>query len=171
MKAESITLRTVVPSILLDTIAVLFILLLPSISHLAGFPLYVIDPMRLVLFSAIIFTNKRNSYLIALLLPFVSFIISAHPYFYKVFLISTELLLNVWLFYTISGRFKNLFISTLASILISKVVYYLLKFAFISFLLINDTLVSTSILIQIGVAIFISTLIFFVPTKKSKTKR
>ncbi|MHC1704192.1 MAG: hypothetical protein AB9846_09820 [Tenuifilaceae bacterium] len=161
MKAESISIKSILPSLLFDMVAVAFIFLLPSISHLMGFAMYKLDPMRLALFSAILFTNRKNAYLIAMLLPFVSFIISAHPYFYKVFLISGELLLNVWLFYFVAEKFKNVFFASLISIIISKAVYYLFKYIFISFLLINDSLVSTSILIQIIVSVVLSVIMAF----------
>lgn len=161
MKTASINIQSLIPSILFDIAAVTAIFLLPSFSHLTGIAIYKFDPMRLALFAAILVTNRRNAYVIAFLLPIVSFIISAHPYFYKVFLISSELLINVWLFYFLIDRFKNLFLVSFSSILISKGIYYCLKFSFIHFLLINDTLVSTSILIQLLVSVFISLLVAF----------
>lgn len=163
MKAISLSTKPLIVSILFDFIAVVFIFLVPSISHLAGIPLYILDPMRSVLFLAILFTTKKNTYTIALLLPLVSFLISSHPYFYKVFLISSELIINVWLFYFFAERFKNVFLISLVSIFISKTIYYLFKFILIGFLSINDSLVSTSISIQILVALALSiiTTIFF----------
>jgi len=156
MKAISLSTKLFIKSILFDFLAVTFIFLIPSISHLAGIPLYAIDPMRFVLFLAILITNKKNTYAIALLLPLFSFLISSHPYFYKVFLISGELLLNVWLFYFFADKFKNIFLSSFASIIISKAFYYLFKYIFITFLLINDSLISTSILIQLIVSLALS---------------
>ncbi len=156
MKSISINTKSFKISVLFDFLSVAFIFLIPSISHLVGMPLYIFDPMRFALFLAILITNKKNSYAIALLLPLVSFLISSHPYFYKVFLISGELLLNVWLFYFFAEKFKNVFFTTLVSIILSKTIYYLFKYVFISFLLINDSLVSTSILIQITVSLALS---------------
>jgi len=156
MKTFSLGLNAVIRLVIFDILAISFIFLLPSFSHLVGIPLYIFDPMRFALFLAILITNKKNSYAIALLLPLVSFLISSHPYFYKVFLISGELLLNVWLFYFFVEKFKNVFLSSLTSIIVSKTIYYLFKFAFISFLLINDTLVSTSIIIQVVVSLALS---------------
>ena len=156
MKSISISTKPLITSILFDFIAVVFIFLVPSISHLVGIPLYILDPMRCALFFAILFTNKKNTYTIALLLPMVSFLISSHPYFYKVFLISSELVINVWLFYLFAEKFKNVFLTTLASIIISKAIYYLFKFILMGFLSINDSLVSTSITIQLFVALALS---------------
>lgn len=156
MKSISINTKSFKISVLFDFLSVAFIFLIPSISHLVGMPLYIFDPMRFALFLAILITNKKNSYAIALLLPLVSFLISSHPYFYKVFLITGELLLNVWLFYFFAEKFKNVFFTTLVSIILSKTIYYLFKYVFINFLLINDSLVSTSILIQIAVSLALS---------------
>ena len=163
MKAITISAKPLITSILFDFIAVVFIFLVPSISHLVGIPLYILDPMRCALFFAILFTNKKNTYTIALLLPMVSFLISSHPYFYKVFLISSELVINVWLFYFFAEKFKNVFFITLTSIIISKAIYYLFKFILMGFLSINDSLVSTSITIQLFVALALSIImtIFF----------
>lgn len=165
MKAISSDISSAIPLVIFNVFAVAFIFLLPAISHLIGFAIYQLDPMRIALFSAILITNRKNTYFIALLLPIVSFIISAHPYFYKVFLISSELLLNVWLFYFLGAKIKNLFLATLSSILISKCVYYLLKFMMIRFLLINDSLVSTSLIIQ-GVMVLVFSIAITLFSKK-----
>lgn len=159
MKVANVSVQSLLPSILFDFVAIAVIFLLPSFSHLTGIAIYKFDPMRIALFAAILFTNRKNAYLIAFLLPVVSFIISAHPYFYKVFLISTELILNVWLFYFFLSKFKNVFLISFTSIIISKAIYYGLKLFLLNLLLINDPLVSTSILIQIIVAISISAII------------
>ncbi len=162
MRTASISVKSLLPSVLFDIVAVAIIFLLPSFSHLTGIALYQLDPMRLALFAAILLTNRKNAYVIAFLLPIVSFIISSHPYFYKVFLISTELIINVWFFYLLANRFKNLFFASFFSILISKTIYYSLKFIFIHFLLINDSLVSTSLTIQLVVSVGISFLVAIV---------
>jgi hypothetical protein len=91
--------------------------------------------------------------------------ISSHPHFYKVFLIATELLTNVWLFYVFAGRIRNTFIATIASIVVSKIAYYLLKLSLIELLLIDDRLVGTPLLIQAVVSIAISLLMVISPKK------
>ncbi|HCT29884.1 MAG TPA: hypothetical protein DIW31_03945 [Bacteroidales bacterium] len=166
MRTASISVKSLLPSVLFDIVAVTVIFLLPSFSHLTGIAMYQLDPMRLALFAAILLTNRKNAFVIAFLLPIVSFIISSHPYFYKVFLISTELIINVWLFYLFANRIKSLFFASFLSIVISKAIYYLLKFVFIQFLLINDSLVSTSLVIQLVVSVGISILVAFAMKKK-----
>jgi len=158
MKTAAISTRSTLASVLFDVVAIAVILLLPPLSHLTGIALYKFDPMRVVLFAAIVLTSQRNVYLIALLLPFVSFMISSHPHFYKVFLIATELFTNVWLFYALANRLNNTFLATITSISVSKIVYYLLKLTLIEFLHIDDNLISTPLLIQAAVTLAISLL-------------
>ena len=156
MKTISISQKEVLTSVIFNVFAIAFIFLIPSFSHLLGFALYNIDPMRFALFLAILITNRKNAYFVALLLPLVSFLISSHPYLYKVMLISGELLINTWLFYFLSDRFKNVFASAFVSILVSKSAYYLVKFMLISFALVETNLISTSLVVQLVVTILIS---------------
>lgn len=165
MKAAAISTRSTLAYALFDVVALAIVFLLPPLSHLTGIALYKFDPMRIVLFAAIVLTRQRNAYLIALLLPFVSFMISSHPHFYKVFLIATELLTNVWLFYVFASRIKSIFMATIASIVVSKIAYYLLKLSLIEFLLVDDSLVGTPLLIQAAVALAISLIMVISPKK------
>ena len=103
---------------------------------------------------------KKNSFLIALTLPLFSFLISSHPQFIKSFLLSTELILNLAFFFLLKEKIKNVFTSMLASILISKAIYYLLKFTFINFALLDDSLFSTPYYFQVISAILLSTYIY-----------
>ena len=103
------TTRTNLRSIIFDLFALTFIYLVPTFSHLLSFPLYYIEPMRLMLIIALVHTTKRNAYLIAFSLPLFSYIISGHPLALKTGLISLELLLNVWLFFKFSEIIKNKF--------------------------------------------------------------
>jgi hypothetical protein len=109
--------------IIYDFIALSIIYLIPTLSHIFNFPVYYLDPMRLMIFLVIIHTNKRNSYIIAATLPLVSFIASSHPVFVKSLTMSVELILNVWLYYELSKMFKNKFLPAALSILVSKEVF------------------------------------------------
>ena len=112
--------------------------------------------MRLMLVLALVHTNKRNSYILALSMPLFSFIISGHPVFAKMFLIGMELSLNVFLFYLLAGRIRNVFPAIFISILLSKAVYYLLKFALIRLAVIDTSLVATPLLIQLVMTLVFS---------------
>ena len=157
-----------VKSIVLDIFALAFIYFVPTLSHLLNVPLYLVEPMRIMLILAIAHTSKRNAYLIALTLPLFSFLVSAHPNIFKVLLITAELLLNVWLFYELAKR-TNHFVAMLTSIVASKIFYYLLKFGLISFALLQSGLFSTPIYIQVITSVVFSGYLFFVLRKNQST--
>lgn len=145
--------------ILIDLFLLAFIYLLPTFSHLIGFPLYLIDPMRItVLGSLLILGDRKNAYILALTIPLFSFMLSGHPVFPKNILISIELVSNIFLFLTFRDKINNTFISMLSSILISKVLYYLLKYAIVFIGLLEMEIISTSIYIQAVIAIVLSIL-------------
>lgn len=130
-------------------IALAFIYFVPAISHLLNFPLYLIEPMRLMLVLALVHTNRVNAYIIALTLPIFSFMVSSHPHFFKMVLIALELVLNVWLFHILLSKTRNAFASIILSIILSKGAYYALKFGFIALMLIpNSKLIATPLYIQ-----------------------
>jgi len=151
IKTHKETLR----SLLLDIGSLGFIYMVPTISHLFSLPIYLIEPMRLMLIFALVHTSKANAFIIALSMPAFSYIISGHPILPKMILISFELLLNVLLFYGLVKKLKFLFPSIILSILLSKAIYYLLKFELINFGIMDTELFSTPIYLQL-----IMTLIF-----------
>jgi len=143
-------------SALFDILALAFVYFIPAIAHFFSFPLYYADPMRIVLILCIAHTSKSNSFIIALTLPVFSFIIASHPSMYKSLLIASELMLNIYLFYVISLKLKNVFGAMLASIVLSKIFYYAAKYVFISGGLIDGSLVTTPVLIQAAAALVFS---------------
>lgn len=153
-----------VRSIVLDILALAFIYFVPTISHLLNIPLYLVEPMRIMLILALAHTSKKNAYLLALTLPLFSFLISSHPNIFKALIITLELMLNVWLFYKLSTK-VNQFVAIFSSIVISKVVYYLLKFGLISFAVIQTGLISTPIYLQLITTVVFSGYLFFILRK------
>ena len=83
----------------LDFLAIAFIYFIPSISHLFSFPVYLFEPMRIMLILCVAHSSKKNAYLIALTLPVFSFIISSHPSLLKTAIMTAELTLNMFLFF------------------------------------------------------------------------
>ena len=167
MKAATLSKPVMVRSFIINSAALVLIYFTPALSHLLNFPLYLIEPMRLMVILAMVHGSRSNAYLLALTLPLFSYAVSAHPVFYKMLLISAELTLNVWLFYLLNNRLKNSFIAMIGGILLSKVAYYVVKAILISFAVAGPGLFSTPVWIQ-----FITTLIFgvyatIVLTKKS----
>ncbi len=147
-------------SLLLDIIAVLFIVYLGDISRIIGYPVYVLDPMRMMLILAFAFTARWNSWVLALLLPFVSYSFGYHPSITKTSLMAAELLLNVWLFWFLLDKTKMSLLSILISIVFSKAVYYLLKYLCIQFGWLSGDLVATPLDIQVITTVAFSVFVF-----------
>jgi len=144
-----------------DLLAITAIYLIPSFSHLLSFPVYLIEPMRLVIILAVIHTSRTNAYLIAITLPVFSFLVSAHPSLIKSGLITAELLLNVFLFYQLSKNFSNKFLVAVFSILLSKIYYYIIKILLLNFALLDGDLFATPVYIQIVMTIIFSGYVYF----------
>jgi hypothetical protein len=115
-------------SLIVDAAAILFIFYLGEISSFIGFPLYSLDPMRMMVILAIAFTPRWNTYLLPILLPIVSYYFGAHPHLMKSSLMIIELLINVSLFWFLLSKTRMTLLSILLSILFSKAVYYTLKY-------------------------------------------
>ena len=155
-------------NIVFDLIALLAIYLVPAFSHLLGLPIYFLEPMRIMLILAIVHTSRKNAFLIALTLPLFSFLISAHPSLVKTSLITSELLLNVFLFFFLFEKLSNKTLSIFLSIIASKIFYYLFKFLLINSALISGDLILTPMYIQILMVLFLSGYIYLVSFDRRK---
>ncbi len=161
-------LRTVA----IDAAAVALIVLTPAISHLLAFPLYLAEPMRLMLILAMAHGRKANAYMLALTLPLLSFAVSAHPVLPKMILISMELTLNVFLFYLFSAKMKSGFAAAFLSILFSKLAYYVVKFILIQLVILDPGLIATPIGFQVGTGLAFSIyLTFFFGNRNTDLKK
>lgn len=146
--ATSIALNRKLLQALFDLAAITFIYFIPAISHMLSFPIYLLEPMRIVLILALVHTHKINALVLAATLPFFTFLISGHPILPKAILISGELVINVILFFAIANQVKSKFAAILTSIILSKLVYYLAKFILIQVAVLEMGLISTSLWIQ-----------------------
>ncbi|MFP4528899.1 MAG: hypothetical protein ACLFQX_10135 [Candidatus Kapaibacterium sp.] len=147
--------RTVATAIL-DLFAFTLILSIPAISHMLSFPVYLLEPMRIVLILAILHTSRRNAYMLAVALPLFSVLTSGHPVIYKAGLIAAELSLNVWLFYLLARLVKNKFAVMGIAIVSSKIIYYAVKFALISAAVLEGDLIATPLYLQALMAVALS---------------
>lgn len=157
-----------IKNIIFDLIALAAIYLVPAVSHLLSFPVYYLEPMRLMLILAIVHTSRRNAYLIAITLPLFSLLVSAHPSLIKTSLITGELLLNAWLFFFLSEKLSNKSLSIFLSIIVSKLLYYLLKFLLINSILMSGKLISTPIYIQLIMLVVFSGYIYLMSLDRGK---
>ena len=119
-----------ISGILIDITALGFIYFSPAIAHLFSFPVYMIEPMRLMLILSIAHAGKKNSIILALTLPLFSFAVTAHPVFIKMLIITVELLVNTFLFYFLCGKTRHQFTAMLLAIIGSKILCYLLYLLF-----------------------------------------
>ncbi len=140
-------------AIAFDLLAVLFIYFIPAIAHMLKVPVYFIEPMRLALILAMLHTTKRNAYVLAITLPVFSFLISAHPVFAKMLLITAELTLNVFLFYYLFNKMKSAPLAILTSIVLSKAFYYSIKFLIVNLAIASLGMVGIPILMQVLMAL------------------
>jgi hypothetical protein len=169
MKSK-ITLKLSI-SIILDILAVLFIIFLGDISKFIGYPLYILDPMRMMVILAIAFTPRWNGWLLAILLPFVSYYMGAHPHIIKTSLMAGELLINIWLFWLLYDKIKMSLLAILLSIMFSKSVYYLLKYVCLQQEWLSGDLISTPLNVQVVTTVAFSVFIFLVFLTRGKPKR
>ena len=149
-----------IKSILFDIFAVAFIYFVPALSHLLSLPVYLIEPMRLMLILALVHTTKQNAYIVAITLPLFSFLISGHPVLPKMALIAFELSLNVFLFHLLLNKFKKAFLPVVFSIIGSKLFYYIIKYGLIQFAVLKSGLISTPIYIQLIMTLVFSAYLF-----------
>lgn len=156
--------KEIIKSSIFDISAITFIYLVPAISHMIAFPVYYLEPMRLMLILAISHTSKKNAFIIAATLPLFSFLISSHPVFIKSLLIIGELTFNAWLFFYLREKFKSKFSAMLLSVAASKLVYYGIKFGLLSLALLEGNLVATPIAIQLTMMLLLSAY-FLIPRK------
>lgn len=153
-------------SIFLDILAIAFIYFLPALSHFANFPIYLVEPMRMMMILVLAHTTRRNTYIIAFTLPLFSFIIATHPVFYKAIIMTAELVVNIWLFYFLARKLRSYFAAMMFSILISKVLYYALKFGLLNLQLLEGNLISTPIYVQVITATIFSFYLFSILSRR-----
>jgi len=154
-------LRLSVKSIVLDILAIAFIYLVPTFSHLLSFPLYFLEPMRIMVILAMVHTHRNNAYVLALTLPLVSFALAAHPVLIKSMLIAIELVAMVAVFQLLYKRI-HIFAAIFLSIWISKIFYYMMKFAAISTIMPEESMVGIALYIQLITSIVMSIYVFLV---------
>jgi hypothetical protein len=149
--------------ILWDIFFLLTFSLLTVYSHLLPVPLFILEPMRVIVLFSVLFTRKSNSYILALLLPLISYSISQHPPLIKSLLIVFELNVNILILHYLNLRMKNVFIVLISSIILSKLIYYISKFIVIYNLLDEKFEITVkSIFIQIVFVIILSGSLTFI---------
>ena len=160
MNIQAINLKKTTIVGLTDILVLGLFYIASSLSHMFYIPFYVLDPMRLFVFILIISTNKTNAVLMAITLPYFSFLTSGHPLFPKFMIISIELSSNVILYHFFLQYLKNTTLSGALSIAVSKLLYYVIKYIMIILGIFGGSLITTSINYQIISLIIIGILLY-----------
>ena len=158
--------------LLVDVALLAALFLLPSFSHLTALPLYKLEPMRIALIVALLFTNRANTYLIAFTIPLASAMMTGHPAPFKALLMGIELSLLVATYSYLVRLDRFLPITALmAGILFSKAIYYTMKFAALSLGLLAGSLVSTPLQTQLMLGVGTAVIFGLIEQYRAKNSR
>lgn len=147
--------RPAIRTISLDALLCAAVVAVPALSHAAAFPFYLFDPMRLLLFVAILGSSRRNALLMAVWMPLLAMMTSGHPVFPKVVLIQGELVLNTLVFHALIRRTLGFVPAAAISVVASKAAYYGAKFLLIRLSILGGGLVATPWTYQLATLAFI----------------
>ncbi len=151
-----------------DAFVLASVYFMPILAHSFEIPVYLFEPMRMALFMSIFFLNSRNNaYFLALCLPLFSFIVTGHPVVIKNIIMAMELLVNVYVLFKFLDLKINPFACSLMSIVISKSIYYALKYIAVGFGFMNTAIIGTSVVIQVMVALVLSVLFWLAFRRKN----
>jgi hypothetical protein len=168
---NTIALKTASLVIITDVLVLLLVYFIPALSHLSPFPLYYLDPMRVLLFAAyLISRNNGNALILAATIPIFSSLVTGHPVFYKSLLISFELLINLGCFIWMVRQLKwHPGVIFFIAAVVSKICYYLFKYIFLETGLLTGSLKATDLDIQLYTVTGLSLLFAFFYKHKAST--
>ena len=140
--------KKILPASLLNVLGIGVIYFTPALSHLAGIPFYLFEPMRIFVILSLLHSGRINSYALAIGLPLFSFFISSHPVLVKALLIAFELVVNVAAYYGLKKRLTTPW-AIVVSVILAKGLYYSIKYLLIQTAVLDSGLISTPIYIQV----------------------
>lgn len=168
LTSNSFNRTKAIRTFLVDFFLFAFIYYVPTQAHAFSAPIYMFEPMRIALFTAVLLLrDRKNAYVLAITLPLFSFMVSGHPVAIKNLIMSIELIVNVFLLFKLLDIKVNQMQCCIISILVSKVVYYGMKILAINTGLLAAITIDTPIYIQFLVAVFLS-IIFGLIYNKNK---
>ena len=158
--------------LLIDALLLAALYLLPAVSHAIALPLYKFEPMRVALIVALLFTNRANTYLIALTIPLTSCLVTGHPEPVKAVLMGIEYSILVAVFSHLARiRVAPVFVALTAAILSGKAVYYTMKLVALNTGLLAGDLVSTPLQTQLLLAVVTAAVFTFIERMRSSGRR
>lgn len=162
--------------VLIDVLLLAALYLLPGLSHVTALPLYMLEPMRVALIVALLFTNRTNTYFLAFTIPLASSLIAGHPVLFKAILMGIELSILVATYcYLMQWKRIPTFVALTAGIVVGKLVYYTMKFVALSTGMLAGSLISTppqtQFILAIGTAAVFGMAEYFQSNNKSSGHR
>jgi hypothetical protein len=148
--------------IIFDSAALAFIGLAPAFAHFTSLPLYMIEPMRLMLVLALVHTNRTNAWVLAAVLPLFSYLVSGHPEPLKMLVITAELLANTGLFLLLIRRGIYPFAAMFMAIVVSKIFCYALYMLLFPWSFVVAEAVTSFLVIQGAVTILLASYTAFI---------
>lgn len=134
------SVKAILRTVLIDAALILLLCITPAISHFSGLSYHYIEPMRIALFLGLLMVeDKRNGYLLAVLLPVSSMIISGMPIPPVCALMVLELILNIFIYHLLTRVTKSAFVGMFTGIIVSKALFRVLKWA----MLINGSYITS----------------------------
>jgi hypothetical protein len=144
---------------IIDFSGILLVLLVPAVAHLTRLPVYFLEPMRIMMVVGILYTSRKNAYLLAIALPLFSYLFSGHPFFFKMLIIISELVINVFLYFYFIKRLGKPFMSMFLSVLASKVTCYLIYWVVFSWAFVveegESMFLLTQLIVTLGLSLFV----------------
>jgi hypothetical protein len=162
--------KDVLKTLILDGVALAVVFLIPFIADLFHFPFYMIEPMRLMVMISIAHTSRINSYLLAFVLPFFSWVVSGHPEFFKMLIMTAELGINVYLFYLLLKKSDHVFLTMIAAIIISKIICYSSYLVFFSMTFFREEAVPSFLIAQAITTMLFSLYVSIFYKKRSQSR-
>lgn len=142
---------------IIDAIVLGLAYIIPALSHLFSLPIYYLDPMKILLFLGwILSRNHYNAMFMAVTIPLFSMWVTGHPTLVKSTLISLELTVMMLVFLWLFRQKISVWISVFLSIVCSKIIYYLLKYVWLSVGWLDGNLISTPLGAQLGITILLT---------------
>lgn len=154
-------------TVITDIAALVFVGIVPAASHLFKFPVYYIEPMRVMLVLALLYSSKWNAYTLAIVLPLFSFLVSGHPAPPKMIIIMAELALNAWLFLYFYQKAWRSFLSAFGSIIISKVFCYAMYLLVFSMAFVKAEAEITFMVAQMILTLVLSVLVYLITSRRN----
>lgn len=116
----------------IDAAIVTVALMLPAAAHAIGVGTRFLEPMRMALLAVVLLVpQRRNAYLVALALPWISCAFTGMPVVWMAAMMSAELAINAFVLYRLLDLKVFPGLAVIASIISAKTVYYAAKFLLI----------------------------------------